>query len=227
MDHTEPKWVLVGGIALAFLASAVNVDFLLNFGVSVSHLTGDVSRITADAARGATEARQELETLGAAVVGFVLGALTAGFFIHHERFDLHRPYGRSITAIGAILLSAAWIRPHSLEGALFLAAMGCGMQNGLATHYRGLILRTTHITGVVTDFGVALGMAIRGRRVERWRLAVHASLALAFAAGAAAGAAIIVYTSLPSLYVFGGCYVVGGLGWSVLKRALGVANMAS
>ena len=44
--HAKPGWVLTGGCLLATLAAAVNADFMLRLGATVSHLTGDFSRIT-------------------------------------------------------------------------------------------------------------------------------------------------------------------------------------
>lgn len=220
MDQLQPRWVLFGGVALAFMVSAVNIDFMLNLGVSVSHLTGDVSRLTADATRDFASASSQLRLLGSAVGGFVAGALLAGVFIHQRRFDLRRPYGRSVVGIGGLFLVSASLRDFSLELSCCLAAMGCGMQNGLTTHYRGMVLRTTHITGILTDIGVLLGLRIQGVSVEPWRLLSHVALVLAFAAGAVAGAGIDVYTDFSALTVFGVAYVIGGIGWVIAKRTV-------
>ncbi len=221
MENYQPRWVLLGGMALAFMVSAVNVDFMMNVGVSVSHLTGDVSRLTADAMRDLARTWDQLALLGLAVGGFVLGAMLAGVFIHHPRFDLNRPYGRSIVAIGSLFLVASFARPYSLTLSSFSAALACGMQNGLATHYRGMVLRTTHITGILTDLGVLLGMRLQGISVEHWKVWSQSLLVISFAGGAAAGAIVNLYTPLSTLVVFGIAYVLGGLGWVVAKRTFG------
>ena len=48
----QPKWIVIGGCLLAFLSAAVNAGFLIRLGTSVSHLTGDVSKVAVDGMRG-------------------------------------------------------------------------------------------------------------------------------------------------------------------------------
>merc|ERR1719498_225651 len=39
----------------------------------------------------------------------------------------------------------------------YVAAAACGLQNGLATHWGGAVVCTTHVTGLCTDVGLPLG----------------------------------------------------------------------
>jgi uncharacterized membrane protein YoaK (UPF0700 family) len=94
------------------------------------------------------------------------------------------------------------------------------MQNALATRFRGLVLRTTHITGLLTDLGQLLGMRLRGHPIEGWKITVPLLLSSAFALGAAAGAGLHLTTSIPVTFTCGSTYVLGGLIWSILKRWL-------
>lgn len=216
--QAKPAWVLSGGCVLAFLAAAVNADFMLGLGVSVSHLTGDLSRITAEAVRAGDVWSEEAALLGLSVAGFVGGAATSGYFIHHPNLQLARPYGRSIVFIGLLLMVTHPLQWQSLRWTCFVAAWACGMQNALATRYRGLILRTTHITGLLTDLGQLIGMRLRGHPVESWKISTPLLLSLSFASGAAVGAILKLKTGVPVPLACGSIYVVGGLVWSVLKR---------
>ena len=139
--QAKPRWVLAGGCILAFLAAAVNADFMLRLGVSVSHLTGDLSRITSEAVEAGGHWSREAAILCLSVGGFVGGAATAGFFIHHPNLQLSRPYGRSIIFIGLLLMSTQSLAAVSVLLTCFVAAWACGMQNALATRYRGLVRR--------------------------------------------------------------------------------------
>ena len=217
--QAKPSWVLLGGCILAFLAAAVNADFMLRLGVSVSHLTGDLSRITVEALKANGGWSREAAILCLSLGGFVGGAATAGFFIHHPNFQLGRPYGRSVMFVGLLLMACHPLLKVSVLLPCFLAAWACGMQNALATRYRGLVLRTTHITGLLTDLGQLLGMRLRGHPIESWKITVPLLLASAFALGAAAGAALHLTTSIPVTFACGVTYLAGGLVWSVLKRA--------
>ena len=218
--QARPGWVLLGGCILAFLAAAVNADFMLRVGVSVSHLTGDLSRITVEALKAGGRWSHEAAILCLSLGGSVGGAATAGFFIHHPNLQLGRPYGRSVLVVGLLLMICHPLLKVAVLWACFLAAWACGMQNALATRYRGLVLRTTHITGLLTDLGQLLGMRLRGHPIERWKIFVPLMLSSAFALGAAVGALLHLATTIPVTLACGAAYVTGGLLWSFLKRWL-------
>lgn len=48
-----------------------------------------------------------------------------------------------------------------------------GLQNAMVSHYKGTIIRTTHLSGVLTDLGLALGYIARGLKVENRRIILH------------------------------------------------------
>lgn len=211
--------VLVGGCLLAALAAAVNACFLVRVGTSVSHLTGDLSRLAIDLGLEDDGRRASLARVACALLGFVLGATVSGALIHHPRLELSRPYGRSITGIGLALVAADLVSGADAL-AVGLAGAACGFQNALATHFRGVILRTTHVTGLLTDLGVQLGMRLRGHEVEAWKVVVPLCLVLAFFAGAAGGAALTVASPGGALLVVGLAYVATGLGWTFVKHVV-------
>lgn len=158
--------------------------------------------------------------LAIAAFGFVAGALVAGYFIHHPNLDLERPYGRSVSFIGVCLLGAHFALDTIPWLAVGLAAFSFGLQNALATHYRGMILRTTHLTGLLTDFGVHLGMRAKGHRIPSWKLIVPGSLILSFFFGAVFGALMVLKWYLPFALLISCSYLIGGIGWSVYKHVL-------
>ncbi len=49
----------------------------------------------------------------------------------------------------------------SYVGAQYAAACACGLQNGMATRFSGAVVRTTHMSGIVTDIGLLLGNWMR------------------------------------------------------------------
>ena len=58
--------------------------------------------------------------------------------------------------IEAGLLVAATFMEDGIA-ARYVASAACGVQNGLATHWGGAVIRTTHVTGLFTDVGLLLG----------------------------------------------------------------------
>lgn len=216
----QPKWVIVGGCCLAFLGAAVNACYLIQLGTSVSHLTGDVSKVAMNAVEGHSRISAAAIHLISAAISFVLGATTAGFFIHHPSIEFSRPYGRSVTAIGLCLVGAHFSFVAAPVLSICLASFACGFQNALATHYRGMVLRTTHVTGLLTDLGTNLGMKLKGHQIALWKLLVPTFLVLSFFTGAVFGSTLVISMKVPALLVLAVMYLAGGIGWSICKRII-------
>lgn len=212
------KWLLIiGGCLLAFGAAFANTGLVLHTGTSVSHLTGDISRFNIDIAQWSQAAFDEILFVTSAAFGFLLGATMSGYVVHHPSINISRPYGRSIGFIGLLFIGSSMLVASHPAFAIGMAALGCGFQNALATHYRGLVLRTTHLTGMFTDLGVNLGMRLHGYEIALWKIAVPAMLILSFCAG---GLAAAVFESLhqDSIRIAGYAYTLAGMGWSVWKH---------
>lgn len=210
--------MIAGGCMLTFLSATANAGFLIKLGTSVSHLTGDVTRVAVELMQGTHEVTLLARHLLLAMGGFLLGAMTAGFAIHHPNLEISRPYGRAVMAIGICLLLAHLIFFEHPLIAIALASFACGFQNALATHYRGMILRTTHITGLLTDLGTNLGMRVRGHAVAPWKILVPMLLVGSFFLGSAAGAFLVLQGNWPFLAITACFYIVVGAGWTIYKH---------
>lgn len=219
INMTSKRIVIAGGCALAFGAAFANTVVVLHAGTSVSHLTGDIAMLTIDLARWSPDAFPDIHRVVAAAAGFFLGATFAGALIHHPVFDVSRPYGRSVTGIGILFLLSSFFLPRHPVLGIGFAAFGCGIQNALASHYRGLILRTTHLTGMFTDMGITLGMRLRGYDVPTWKIAVPAWLICSFFMGGVS-AAWMHFAGYKAMVLAGGAYCLAGILWSISKHAL-------
>lgn len=185
LDARERLWVGVGGAALASLAGYVNAVVLTRYAVPVSHLSGAVSRFGGAVAEGQGHAALTAALL---VGAFFVGATASGALIGSSHVQPGRRYGVVLMIEGAVLAaSTVALFNYPVAGAA-LAALGCGLQNAMASSYRGLVLRTTHVTGIVTDIGLLVGHALRRQQVERWRVAFLSLLLGGFALGGLAGA---------------------------------------
>lgn len=211
-------WIILGGCSLAFMSAAVNAGFLIRLGTSVSHLTGDVSKVAVAMFDRHSQNPASWAYLLAAALSFVGGATMAGFFIHHPTLEISRPYGGAVALIGACLTAAHFALRSQPLAAVALAGLACGMQNALATHYRGLVLRTTHVTGLLTDLGTHLGMRLRGHAIGAWKLWIPALLVLSFMLGSALGGLLVYHWQAPFLLILGPIYLASGCAWSAARR---------
>ena len=191
------------GVALAFIAGALNAGGFLVIGQYTSHMTGIVSAAADNLVLG-----EFAMTAGAALalLSFVVGAGTSAWLVNHARRQANpNIYAAPLRIEAALLLVfgivGASLRPHTLGSMSATAVVLCftmGLQNALVTKISNAEIRTTHITGLVTDIGIELGKRIywRGRtdaalhkvQVDRSRLRVHGALALAFFLGGLMGA---------------------------------------
>ncbi|HET7275388.1 MAG TPA: YoaK family protein [Longimicrobiaceae bacterium] len=182
--HERP-WVFAGATSLAALAGFVNVVVLGFFHLPVSHMTGAVSRLSVDiAARDLAS----LRIVFSMVACFLLGAAISGTIIGGRKLMPGRRYGVAMMVEGGLLGASTVLLRGNLTVGLSLAAMACGVQNAMASSYYGLVIRTTHLTGIITDIGVMMGHWLRHRRIRLWQLMLLTSILTGFFIGGIAGA---------------------------------------
>ena len=207
MINRLPRWVEFSSFGLAANAGAVNAIGLIGFKQqTVSNLTGTSTRagvalVNADCA--------EITYLFLVIILFMLGAALSGAVIDNAVLRLGRRYSL-VLVIEAILLLLAMVlmRQGAVVGYL-LAAAACGLQNGMVSTYSGAIVRTSHVTGLVTDLGILLGAKLRGHRVGARRVVLYLLILAGFIAGGLIGAYSFRYLQLAALIVPAGvalCY---------------------
>ncbi len=139
---------------LAFIAGFANASGLVLFGAFTSHVTGNVARVSASVARGDIKGAAQA---GVLVAVFLLGAVTASLLVETNVFR------RTSSAYGAALLvQGGLLSAFVVTDAASLLSFAMGMQNSLVTRLSGSVVRTTHLTGVVTDLGIEIA------RWARW-----------------------------------------------------------
>lgn len=181
-----PAWILVGGALLASMAGCVNAVGFLSFRhQALSHLSGTVSNLGIGLAQGD---RDLVLQAAAAIAAFFLGCVLSGLIVHQSALRVSQHYATALAVEAVALGTAAYLLGHGLPAGGYFAALGCGLQNGMATNYSGAVIRTTHVTGMITDLGVALGQMARGQRPERRRLGLYGLLLAAFLLGGVGGA---------------------------------------
>jgi uncharacterized membrane protein YoaK (UPF0700 family) len=189
------------GVTLAFVAGAINAGGFLAVRRYTSHLTGAISSAADSLALGAWDLALDA---GGAVLSFLLGAACTALAVNFgRRRSLASEYALPLL-IEAVLLLAFGVLGARLESidALFVPAtvmLLCfmmGLQNALITKLSQAEIRTTHMTGIVTDIGIELGRMLYWNRdpslpkvvANRARLRLLVSLLLGFFAGGVAGA---------------------------------------
>ncbi len=209
----DRPWVFAGAVCLAAVAGYVNVIVLSFFDVPVSHMTGAVSKIGIDIAAGDV---LDLRLTASILIGFVLGAILSGVLIGGRTVASGRRYGVALMVEGVLFAVAGVLLIGGSRSGVPIAAVGCGVQNAMASSYYGLVIRTTHVTGIVTDMGVMIGHWIRHRRIRVWKLMLLTLILTGFFAGGLGGAIAVGRLAAHSLLVASAvCIIAGGVyfGW--------------
>ena len=178
-------------IRLSWVGGYINALTILLCGRATSHVTGSVTTIGIDFAQGKYD---ELFFLLSLVVTFSLGAVLSGLLTEYGRARYWASIYVLPMIVQAVLLSLAAIltKLHILGGqdnpeihhlmATLVPALAMGLQNGTITRISGGVVRTTHLTGVMTDIGLnaaALLLRYLGKRefveIRKRQLGIEAS----------------------------------------------------
>ncbi|ACF14127.1 protein of unknown function DUF1275 [Chloroherpeton thalassium ATCC 35110] len=168
------------GFMLSLLAGYVNVYMLRYFDSPVSHLTGAFSYLPIDVIE---KKHHHLIGLLLLIPGFFIGAVLSSFVINQSHYIPGKRYGLVLILEGCGLFITDLLVLKHIYWALFTGALSCGLQNAMASLYRGMIIRTTHVTGLITDLGILLGKALHGHKTDRWKFALDVSLVFGFLLG--------------------------------------------
>jgi uncharacterized membrane protein YoaK (UPF0700 family) len=190
------------GVALAFVAGATNAGGYLAVQQYTSHMTGIVSSMADNLVLGTSDL--VLAGLGA-LFAFMFGAACSAVMVNYgRRRRMHSKYALPLLLEAALLvcfgLLGGWleaIRGLFVPATVMLLCFIMGLQNALITKLSRSEIRTTHLTGVVTDIGIELGklfylnMGVSGEPhvlANRERLRILALLLVSFFVGGITGA---------------------------------------
>lgn len=190
------------GFVLAFVAGAINAGGFLAVQQYTSHVTGMVSALSDNLALG------HLGLVVDGIVGvlaFLLGAICCAVMVNFARRKAMASEYALVLLLEAVLILCFGLmgaRLAQFEGLLvpFTVVLLCfimGLQNAVVTKLSNSVIRTTHMTGIVTDLGIEIGKLIYWNRsvdaeprvlADRDRMAVLAGLLTSFLTGGIVGA---------------------------------------
>jgi len=79
--------------------------------------------------------------------------------------------------------------------------MACGLQNAMVATYSGAVIRTTHLTGLTSDMGAAIGNWLAGRSINKATLGFQAIIWYCFCGGGTVGAFLFAKVGYHALFV--------------------------
>lgn len=213
-ERTDRQNVVLAGY-LATIAGFVDAVGVVALDRFTSHVTGTVVHATT------TLALRPSLPLGslAMLAMFLVGAILSSTLLESATFARKSTaYGVALGVEAALLLVVAFGNQDARFWQVATLCCAMGLQNALVTQLSGAVVRTTHLTGVVTDIGIEAGRWLRYWRVKRARsierppvatMRLLGSIVGAFVVGATAGAFAAVTWQLGSLVVPASLLAVG------------------
>ncbi len=197
------------GMLLAFNAGAINAGGFLVLRLYTSHMTGFVSMLADSLVLGNTVL--VLSAIGA-LLAFISGAALTAILVNWSRQRrLHSRYALPLLVVALLMLvfglvgavTLDWRTPFAVPATVLLLSFMMGLQNATVSKMSSSVIRTTHMTGVVTDLGIELGKLAycnprhtppeQQVRADPQRLRLYAGLLGMFLLGGVAGAAGFKY----------------------------------
>jgi uncharacterized membrane protein YoaK (UPF0700 family) len=211
-----PPWILMGGFLLTFVAGSVNaVGFLGMHHQAISHMSGTVTVLSNELATGQFSLAVYAVTV---VLSFFTGSVLSAAIIRQSALKLGRRYGVALLMESVLLVAASRLLKNGDYMGDCLAAMACGLQNAMATHYSGAVIRTTHVTGIITDLGIAVGLKLRGEPIEARRAGLLLVLLAGFFTGGILGSLGYTWIGFDTLLFPAALTGAAGAGYFVFKQ---------
>ncbi|MCU7369103.1 YoaK family protein [Pantoea sp. CS_6] len=195
-SHTEDRYL---ALALATTAGILNAMALGAFGFFPSHMSGNTSQISTEVF---TSDFDSLTFLAGLIAAFVIGCTAARLFIiAGERRKIRTVFCLIILAEGIALTLASvfeklFYSPSYNDEVLLILAFLMGVHNATSTQLSNGRVRSTHITGTLTDAGIALGTYVSSfvsraepcdRRFAQKQLHTHLTTVFSFLSGCIVG----------------------------------------
>jgi uncharacterized membrane protein YoaK (UPF0700 family) len=157
------------GAYMAFVAGAVNAGGFLAIARYTSHMSGIISAIGDDLALN-----NLISVLGgiSLLLSFLFGAATTAIIVNwgHRR-KIHSEFALPLLVEAILLLIFGLVGanlnlylPLTVPAIALLLCFVMGLQNAIVTKASKAEIRTTHMTGVITDIGIELGKLVYWNR---------------------------------------------------------------
>ena len=123
------------------------------------------------------------------IISFLLGAFVSSLCLGgNNKFDGSARYVVVLLLETVLIFSSViTFRDASVTATALIISFAAGLQNGMTTFYSGAIVRTTHVTGTITDIGIELAGLVVGRSKATWKVKLLVIFYVGFFAGGCAG----------------------------------------
>ncbi|WP_045047331.1 YoaK family protein [Rouxiella chamberiensis] len=194
--HTEDRRL---ALVLATTAGTLNAMALGAFGFFPSHMTGNTSQLSSEVSNTNLS---DVIFLASIILAFVIGSVTSRMLaIGGIKNNIRTIFSLILLLEGVLLICTSlfeilfFSHKNNQEIIIFLAFL-MGVHNSTSTQLSNGRVRSTHITGTLTDIGIAFGSVVatifrrdpsRQMKAQRSQLITHLVTLLSFMIGGISG----------------------------------------
>jgi uncharacterized membrane protein YoaK (UPF0700 family) len=199
--HRNAEANLRLGCTLAAIAGATNAGGFLAVGEYTSHMSGILSSIADNLVLGQLQLALASVAL---IVAFLSGSMTTAWIVNWaQRRQMRSAFARPLFVEAFLLLvfglfgaAISAFGVHFVPLTVLLLCYIMGLQNAVITKVSHSEIRTTHVTGLLTDLGIEMGKMFYFNRTNlpnrvvanRRKVRIHGLLVASFFGGALLGA---------------------------------------
>lgn len=196
-------------VLLSFVGGIVNVSGFLALKLMTTNVTGYLSNFAQEVLTFNKTATLRTVLL---LVSFFFGSFVSHVILQLQKVFWNKVYFTVPLILEAVLLSGvAYVEgdvlsQYPLEIA-YILLFAMGLQNSLVTFISKAVVRTTHITGIVTDLGIETAKLLFSfrrqsiRRILLSHIGLKVSIVLSFGLGGILAAFSFEYLHLKTLYI--------------------------
>lgn len=200
---------------LRLLGGYLNVTAIILFSRVVGGQTGNISKIAIAYVEGNFTMVLQLVAIA---FTFMLGGFISGLLKPLDRIEMGKRYGLLFDGIGLIFILFSIMESSSAIFLLYLVLV-LGAKNGITLYCKGMVVKTTIITGTLTDIGITLSETFKDASLDKQKLAFHFLNLFCFLLGAALAAFIGIRTTWNMVSIAGVLELVIGFYFISLKEA--------
>jgi uncharacterized membrane protein YoaK (UPF0700 family) len=208
MELTRNRiFTLIWITSLTFLGGATNISAIMLYETTITHHTGNISKAAIALASG----NFGMFGILLSYLGlFSLGSVIAGFLFYRRTKHLRVLYTLLPIVLG-LSLHVCLKFFASQEIILLAVAFGMGLQNGTYFKVRGVMVRTTHMTGYLTDAAFSLGAVLKGNDHELWKVGWYFASIVVFFIGGIVATFIVIASGNFVWEIISGAYITLGI----------------
>ncbi|MCF6808438.1 DUF1275 domain-containing protein, partial [Thiotrichales bacterium 19S9-11] len=181
MKNTIPQssfWIYISVILLPLNGGFINAATLISF------LHNSVGYVTGNLAYAGTYYAEENYVMFLKMIllifSFLLGSIISGLIIKNEYYNKDHRYSANLILQLLLVVISIYLMRYNLSYCGYLLAATMGLQNSMTTHYGSALIRTTHMTGTVTDLGILISYWLKRKHVSFWKIKIYLILIISF-----------------------------------------------